>query len=1146
MLFLRTKVSYRLGLGFGLLIIIIIIDSGFNLVNINTLSDQARNLYNHPFTVSTAMLRIDGNIIKMHRAMKNLVHAKDNQEIISNTQQIVEFEQQIFTDLNIVHERFLGDKNRVDKLRNAFRDWKTIREEVIALMKAGENNKAVAITKGKETLYIEKLLEKTDEFVVFAKNKADSFFSNVQIEQQNAFLRTALILLCFVLFGIVLAFWNIRSILLPINKLIDTTEKITNGDLSARVGFISHDELGQLGQSFDQMTEQTQELVNELKFQKLAIDEHAIVSAANVKGNIIYVNDKFCSISGYSREALMGQNHRMVKSNEHSPEFYKNLWSTITHGRTWHGEMKNLTKKGEPYWVRATIVPFINKQGKPFRYVSIRTDITVMKAMEKNLLTAKEVAEESTRTKSDFLANMSHEIRTPMNAIIGMSHLALQTEMSNKQRDYLTKIQSSSNTLLGIINDILDFSKIEAGKLTMESIDFHLDDVLDSLATIVSVNVEKKGLELIFSRPENVPDALIGDPTRLGQILINLCNNAVKFTECGEVFVGTEMLHREGEKIQLKFTIKDTGIGMTPEQTSKLFSAFMQADTSTTRKYAGTGLGLSISKKLVEMMDGEIWVESDISKGSQFYFTAWFGRKTSEQRRKSFLSSDLQGTRVLVVDDNASSREILCDTLKYFGFEATAVNSGQQAIQALTEDAVKEADDRYLLILMDWKMPGMNGLEASKKIKESHDIPAPPKIILVTAYGREEVLDESEEKIIDGYLLKPVNPSLVLDAIMNIFSLEGTRNKAKRHNKARDVDAIRGILGAKVLLAEDNLINQQVAIELLEGNGLIVTVANNGREAVRVLQTDNFDVVLMDIQMPEMDGMEATAEIRKDARYQALPILAMTAHAMTGDREKSLEAGMNDHLTKPINPDKLFDAMVKWIPAMNRDVTLPNKTQTDQNEVKLPDHLAGIDITSGLKRVGGNKKLFKKLLKDFYQDYKEVSLTIRRTIEEDGDSMVVQRLAHTLKGVAGAIGAENLYQAALNLETGVKAGRSEEYQAMIAALECAMEEILQGLASLPEDESPAVDVNEPEIPNEPIDPELLKPLFEELMPLLKTGHSKSTAKVAEIRELAGAAARVQLASIDEKIDDYEYEEALETLIQLAESLNITMSSGVES
>ncbi|MBF0383418.1 MAG: response regulator [Magnetococcales bacterium] len=959
---------------------------------------------------------------------------------------------------------------------------------------------------------------------------------DLPLEELNALswshLKQTTILIFFTIF--LLLFWIINIVL----KLSETSNKKQLLIDSQTVKLREELENSELAKK------EQESLLQELNQQKFAMDEHAIISAANIRGDIIYVNDKFCEISGYAREELMGNNHRMVKSDEHSREFYQNLWKTISGGRTWHGEVKNLTKKGQPYWVRATIVPFMNKKGKPFKYVSIRTDVTVMKELEDKLTIAKQEAEEATRTKSDFLANMSHEIRTPMNAVIGMSHLALQTELTDKQADYLKKIQSSSNSLLGIINDILDFSKIEAGKLTMETIDFHLDYVLDNLATIVNIKVEEKGLELIFSRPENVPDALIGDPTRLGQVLINLCNNAVKFTDNGEVFVGAELLERKGDKVHIKFSIKDTGIGMTPEQTSKLFRAFSQADTSTTRKYGGTGLGLSISKRLVEMMEGEIWVDSEPDKGSQFFFTAWFGRKPSQDRTKTLLASDLKGTRVLVVDDNDSSRTILQEILASFSFDVTTVNSGQQAIEAIAQNSNQNDHLQYQLVLMDWKMPGMTGLEAAKIIKENNKSATSPKIILVTAYGREEVLSETKKNVIDGYLLKPVNPSLILDSIMNVFSLDGGGVKAKSQTKARDVDAIKGILGAKVLLAEDNQINQQVATELLEGNGLVVTVVNNGEEAVEAIKNTSFDVVLMDIQMPVMDGMEATAAIRKDSRYEKTPILAMTAHAMAGDREKSLAGGMNDHITKPIDPDKLFDSLVKWIPAKNRGGSLPTQTQGEQKEEELPDNLHGIDINEGLKRVGGNKKLFKKLLKEFFHDYKDVIASIRSTIQK-GDFIDVQRTSHTLKGVAGAIGAENLYQAALLLETGIKDEKATEYQTLIADLNKALTPILNGLESLHEDVPQTieeVDVTN-DGPDELIYPELLKPLLEELVPLLKTGHSKATAKVAEIRELVGSKAQVQLATIDEQIDDFEYDEALDTLIKLAESLNISISNG---
>ena len=485
-----------------------------------------------------------------------------------------------------------------------------------------------------------------------------------------------------------------------------------------------------------------------------------------------------------------------------------------------------------------------------------RAMLNIMEDLEE----ARKEAESATRSKSDFLANMSHEIRTPMNAVIGMAHLALQTDLTPKQADYVKKIQRSAHSLLGIINDILDFSKIEAGKMQMESVDFSLDEVLDNVSTVVGVKVHEKELEFLMDTPHDVPMALVGDPLRLGQVLINLCNNAVKFTHEGEIVVSTSAVEKEDESVTLRFCVRDTGVGLSEEQKGKLFQAFSQADTSTTRKYGGTGLGLTISKRLVNMMGGEIWVESEPGKGSEFIFTAKFGLARKVARKHLAPSVDLRGMRVLVVDDNASSREILQALLESMSFEVTAAASAEEGIAELEKDA---KDRPYKLVVMDWKMPGMDGIKASEVIKRHSSLPQKPKIIIATAYGREEVMQRSEKVGVDGFLLKPVGQSVLFDSIMVAFGKEASAVEAVARVRGSDEEGLQKIRGARVLLAEDNEINQQVAKEILEQAGLVVSIANNGQEALDLVRTNTFDAVLMDVQMPVMDGYTATREIRK-------------------------------------------------------------------------------------------------------------------------------------------------------------------------------------------------------------------------------------------------------------------------------------------
>ncbi|MBF0135868.1 MAG: PAS domain S-box protein [Magnetococcales bacterium] len=1033
-----------------------------------------------------------------------------------------------------------------------------------------------------------------------------------------------------------------------------------------------------------------------------AMDHHAIVSAANEKGLITYVNDQFVRISGYAREELLGNNHRIVKSDHHTPEFYQELWDTIASGRVWHGEVKNRTKDGRSYWVSATIVPCIGNSGRPTRYLSIRTDITRQKEMEielrqvshelqrnetklrsilentrdiiftlrregvisfvtpsittllgydpkqlmgrhisrllypedlksfldvldmsaregksvqdqevrfmalddsvhwlryaiasapdsgrrgaslvmsasdvtrqklheKNVIAseekfrtlfeatgegvillgkdgimdcnekavelfgccdrddlmqhqiqdfwpvlqpgggssrklaevwrdqafaegsvsyewvyrriqdasefpaevllnalaiegqpalqivvrditarkemetqihaAKDAAEAAARAKSDFLANMSHEIRTPMNAIIGLSHLCLQTPLSTRQKDYIRKVHNSATSLLRIINDILDFSKIEAGRLDMECIDFTLEEVLGNLASMISLKAQEKHLEFLMETAVDIPPSLLGDPLRLGQILINLTNNAIKFTEQGEVAITTEIIERGEDFVRLQFTIRDSGIGMTREQIGKLFQAFSQADTSTTRKFGGTGLGLAISKRLIEMMNGSIRVESEPGSGSRFFFDVRLGIGNRSMEKTLIPTTDLRGMKVLAVDDNESARNIMADYLTSFTFKVTRAVHGKDAMVAVQE--AEMVGEPFELVIMDYMMPEMDGITTIAKIRHELGVHKQPVIIMATAYGEESVVKRAmQEAEVDGFLVKPINQSLLFEAIMDAFGKSKPEGRKDVAPAGEGREFWSALSGAKILLAEDNEINQQVARELLEQANMTVVVVENGKQAVDRVRQESFDGVLMDVQMPVMDGLRAAREIRQDPQFATLPILAMTANAMSGDRDLCMEAGMQDHIAKPVDPGKMFATIARWIkPAVPKPLPLHPETKEQSSSLHVeharpllssgPPNMSeglpnvpGIDTRAGLKRMGGNVKAYLALLAKFRINQGRVGGAIRSSMANQ-DMPTTERLAHTLKGVAATIGAEALQRQAEILESAIKNG----------------------------------------------------------------------------------------------------------------------------
>lgn len=783
----------------------------------------------------------------------------------------------------------------------------------------------------------------------------------------------------------------------------------------------------------------------------------------DLDGNVIFINSIASRMLGWTDDDLIGQSHRKFQHAQDEENYLCDVCPI--HGAIFYGKFSTgvqstfWCKDGTPLVVEYTVTPIFKHGEHLIGAVIVFRSIVDRLKMEEELRSVTENAESASRVKSEFIATMSHEIRTPLNAIIGLNDLALSGNISDKTRDYLTKIGSSSRLLLRIINDILDFSKIEAGKMVLEPAPFNLADLFDNIGNMFRELAVNKGLELNVFVADQIPLVIIGDETRLQQVLLNLISNAIKFTENGEIDVRAVLIDRTDSYLHLVFSVKDSGIGLDPEYLSCLFEPFTQADNSITRRFGGTGLGLHICKKLINMMGGTIDVESIQGSGSLFYFSAMFSYQPQEETTRTVLPDKIKSLRCLVVDDNETARHLTHTMLTDFGLVSTCVESGSRAISAV-QSAIQNGTP-YNLVFMDQRMPFMSGIETIEKLRKWYNPDL--RIIMLTACSEQEIAELAHSVGVNQVLQKPVGRKALHNVIFDAFDLKDAKISVLTESLHQSRSEIRKrISGARVLLAEDNKINQQVAQEIMESVGLVVHVVNNGFEAVQCVMEMMFDLVLMDIQMPVLDGIEATCQIRTHPEFTNLPIVAMTAYAMPGDREKYLNAGMVDHVTKPIDKTILYSTLIKWIPP--RPVQEVEELVLTEEEIRLESlapswvaDLSGIVVADVMDRLDNKYDVFYFLLVDFYRHFSNSAETLKKLLFSGQSEQVIeaQNMVHTIRGMAGNLSAMQLFAIASRFENAIHNNEIELWPDLLADFDKEIKNILISISNI------CKDMNEP-------------------------------------------------------------------------------------